>query len=141
MTTVVNRTRACLQPGDPSLPSRSVDVGRPGVYGNPFRIGPDGDRDEVLLKYWEWFYAPEQKAFRLEARKVLKDQVLVCWCKPKRCHGDIIAGYCDATTINQCPECGRREEDPDPVAGILHRTRLCASCYPRVREQFEQTED
>lgn len=105
-----------------------IDITRPGMFGNPFRIGPDGDRDTVLLKYFEWFYAPERWAFRLSVRKLCKDKVLGCVCKPKRCHGDVIAAYCDAVTANTCPACGKRWEDRDPIAGIVHRTRLCGSC-------------
>ena len=141
-TRVANRrTMALAGPPEVEDPTLHVYIGRPTVYGNPFHIGRDGDRDAVLLKYWEWFYAQARKSFRAEVRRELKDKVLVCWCAPAKCHGDVIAAYCDATTINQCPECGKREIDPDPVAGILHRTRLCSTCYPTVREQFEPLED
>jgi len=31
-----------------------VYVGRPGPWGNPFRIGVDGYRQEVIEKYEAW---------------------------------------------------------------------------------------
>lgn len=31
-----------------------VYIGRPGPYGNPFTIGRDGNRKEVIDKYEEW---------------------------------------------------------------------------------------
>ncbi len=31
-----------------------VYIGRPSEFGNPFRIGVDGDRDEVIEKFKEW---------------------------------------------------------------------------------------
>jgi hypothetical protein len=114
-----------------------VVVDRSSPFGNPFRIGFDGDREAVLLKYVEWFYAPERKALREKVRKELTGKTLACWCTPLRCHAEILAAYCDARTVNTCPECGRREEDPDPVAGIIHRTRICEECYPKVVQEME----
>ena len=31
-----------------------VYIGRPGPWGNPFEIGTDGTREEVIAKYEEW---------------------------------------------------------------------------------------
>ena len=31
-------------------------IGRPSPLGNPFAIGRDGTRDEVIAKYREWLY-------------------------------------------------------------------------------------
>lgn len=63
-------------------------------FHNPFHVGKDGDREEVLLKFAEYWYAPEQKWLRLFALLVISDdEILGCWCKPKECHCDIIAGY------------------------------------------------
>ena len=70
------------------------------IFKNPFHIGKDGDRDEVLLKFIEYWYAPEQTDIRHLAAKVLYDKTLGCWCKPKSCHGDIIAGYVNWKTEN-----------------------------------------
>jgi len=74
-------------------------VGRPSPLGNPFTIGKDGDRDEVVEKYEIWLVeqlktdTPAKYEFdRLLTRlKLLHSLVLVCWCWPKRCHADIIA--------------------------------------------------
>src|SRR5258707_111298 len=79
-------------------------------YGNPFHIGPDGNREEVLMKYASWFYAPQQEKLRWWVRTYLMGKILGCWCKPFSCHGDIIAGYLDwkvslegASTENRTP--------------------------------------
>jgi len=65
-----------------------VYIGRPGPYGNPFEIGKDGTREEVVEKYAEWVLTqPELLAI---IRVELKDKVLGCWCAPKLCHGDIL---------------------------------------------------
>ena len=61
-----------------------VYIGRPSKWGNPFSIGKDGDREEVLYKYKEWI-----KTQDLDLNE-LRDKVLGCWCAPKKCHGDIL---------------------------------------------------
>ena len=65
-----------------------VYIGRPGPWGNPFEIGKDGTREEVVEKYAEWLLA--QPALVERAKIELKDKVLGCWCAPKLCHGDIL---------------------------------------------------
>lgn len=65
-----------------------VYIGRPGPWGNPFEIGKDGTREEVVEKYAEWLLA--QPELVEQAKTELKDKVLGCWCAPKLCHGDIL---------------------------------------------------
>jgi hypothetical protein len=66
-----------------------VYIGRPGPWGNPFEIGKDGDREEVVEKYAEWFLA--QPELVEKAKEELKGKVLGCWCAPKLCHGNILS--------------------------------------------------
>lgn len=64
------------------------------IFHNPFHLGKDGDRVEVLLKFAEYWYAPEQKWLRDYAVLFWDEkEILGCWCKPELCHGDIEAGY------------------------------------------------
>lgn len=65
-----------------------VYIGRPGPWGNPFEIGKDGTREEVVEKYAEWLLAQPELVER--AKTELKDKVLGCWCAPKLCHGGIL---------------------------------------------------
>jgi hypothetical protein len=71
-----------------------VYIGRPSIFGNPFTIGKDGDRSEVIEKFKEYFYNKivSDKNFNLEIKK-LKGKVLGCFCKPQFCHGDIIIQF------------------------------------------------
>ncbi len=65
-----------------------IYIGRPSKWGNPFVIGKDGNRDEVIAKYAEWIKTqPELMA----ALPELKDKILGCWCRPYKCHGDVLA--------------------------------------------------
>lgn len=66
-----------------------IYIGRPSKWGNPFKIGIDGNRDQVIAKYRQWLTLhPEIIAL---AKVELKDKILSCWCTPKFCHGDILA--------------------------------------------------
>lgn len=65
-----------------------VYIGRPSRWGNPFSIGRDGTRDEVITKYEEWLR--EQPGLMSDVR-LLKGKVLGCWCAPRACHGDVLA--------------------------------------------------
>ena len=98
MTTVVHKSK----PFGVYI-GRQYSVLPQSPYANPFHIGKDGDRAEVLLKFAEWWYAPEQVALRARARNELPYRVLGCWCKPKACHGDIIAGYVNWREIMESP--------------------------------------
>ena len=64
-----------------------VYIGRPSKWGNPFVVGKDGNREEVIDKYREWI---EHQPKLLEDLKELRDKTLGCWCKPKSCHGDVL---------------------------------------------------
>ena len=79
-----------------------VYIGRSSKWGNPFKIGDHGDRDEVIQKYEEWLLgtceAPkgERRPSLDELKRELKGKVLGCWCKPKPCHGDVLARLANA---------------------------------------------
>ncbi len=59
------------------------------LWGNPFIIGKDGTRGQVIEKYREWLL--EQPSLVEKAKKELKGKVLGCWCAPQSCHGDVLA--------------------------------------------------
>lgn len=69
-------------------------IGRPSLFGNPFRIDVDGTRDEVVEKYRQYFIGRIIEDPQFEARVMaLKGKVLGCYCKPLACHGDVIVEY------------------------------------------------
>ena len=77
MITVVNKRYS----------SFDIYIGRGSKRGNPFRIGVDGDRAEVLRKYEAW--AREQKHL-MDSLWELDDKVLGCFCHPLPCHGHVL---------------------------------------------------
>lgn len=66
-----------------------VYIGRPGKWGNPYKIGVDGSRAQVIEKYRAYLRThPELVA---AARAELVGKILGCYCKPQACHGDVLA--------------------------------------------------
>ncbi|HBU8664184.1 TPA: DUF4326 domain-containing protein [Klebsiella oxytoca] len=69
--------------------------GRGTLWGNPYAIGVDGDRDEVIRKFKYDFdrdYLKGGNDFK-EKLKKLRGHTLGCHCKPYACHGDVLAQY------------------------------------------------
>lgn len=81
-----------------------VLIDRSTKWGNPFshKVGTKakfivGSRDEAVDAYFNWLFSSEEgKALFRCIRSELKDKVLACWCKPQRCHGDVLARIADA---------------------------------------------
>lgn len=68
-------------------------IGRNTIFGNPFIIGKDGTRKEVIEKYKIYFKEKlKDPKFKKQILK-LKGHFLGCHCKPLLCHGDIIVNY------------------------------------------------
>jgi uncharacterized protein DUF4326 len=76
--------------------------GRPASpLGNPFKIQHDDERPEALRKYREWLeeQLKDDTPARREIEKIIEqvtiptvevDLALICFCKPKICHGDVV---------------------------------------------------
>lgn len=75
-----------------SLVNRSFDkyevyIGRGTKWGNPFEIGKDGNREEVIALYKQ--YAKNNPAI-YNSLEELRGKILGCSCKPQPCHGDVL---------------------------------------------------
>jgi Domain of unknown function (DUF4326) len=77
-----------------------VYIGRPSKWGNPFKLGTDGDRTAVLQRYRKWLL--EQKELLAQLSE-LTGKTLACWCKPLSCHGDILAELADQIPLIPSP--------------------------------------
>lgn len=65
-----------------------IYIGRPSKWGNPFRIGLDGTREEVMEKYREYVQGRPNLVASLPG---LRGKVLGCFCRPRKpCHGDVL---------------------------------------------------
>lgn len=64
-----------------------VYIGRGSKWGNPFHIGKDGTREEVIEKYHQYILGNSQL---LTCLHELNGKTLGCYCKPLFCHGDVL---------------------------------------------------
>jgi hypothetical protein len=79
------------------IPKDAVYVGRPTKWGNPFTIGKDGTRVEVVEKHKEWIKTQPQL---LACLCELRDKDLVCWCAPLACHADTLRELANVDTLD-----------------------------------------
>jgi len=84
------------------MPANTVSVTRPGVFGNPFRVGPGIDAERAVGLYRKWLAG----GMRLDVRSGLASQRsrllarlpeiagkdLACWCREdaEHCHADVL---------------------------------------------------
>ena len=81
-TCVVNcRTEPC-----------DVFIGRATKWGNPYRLGVDGNREEILRRYRRWIM---RRPVLLRSLEELRGKRLGCICAPNPCHGDVLAELAD----------------------------------------------
>lgn len=63
-------------------------------YANPFKIGKDGERVDVVIKYLYRLHQQclDDPMFIVRLRGELKGKVLGCWCaRYEECHADLLA--------------------------------------------------
>ena len=87
------------------MPPHTVNVARPGPWGNPFKVGRDGTRAECV-DYYKTLLAglicltcfpsinDQRQSLRWVAKNInnLKGKNLACWCRldGKPCHADVL---------------------------------------------------
>lgn len=77
-----------------------IYCGRPSIFSNPYKIGRDGTRNEVIEKYKNFFEKKIRgdETFR-EKILSLKGKKLGCYCYPLRCHLEVIVKYLDGDML------------------------------------------
>jgi Domain of unknown function (DUF4326) len=89
-----------------TLPPNHVYVGRAfyrngwelpcSRWANPFKVEADDvDHSQACAKYAEYINRQDLNVLRPHLL-ALKGKTLVCWCKPKRCHADLLAQLADS---------------------------------------------
>jgi hypothetical protein len=85
-----------------------VYIGRPSIFGNPYSRNQSKyaviPSEDPVNQFKEYFYKaleleglPICKAVRRLVERAQTEEIqLVCTCKPKSCHGDVIAEYVNA---------------------------------------------
>ena len=82
------------------MPEGAIYVGRPTVWGNPFRVGKtqmhdirDATAQECVDLYREWVTAPQGMV--AEIREHLRGRDLACWCPLEDEHGNRVPCHAD----------------------------------------------
>ena len=78
-----------------SAPASAVYIGRGSEWGNPYRIGKDGDRALVIAKFRA--YAEARLKREPSWLEPLVGQDVVCFCAPLACHGDVLASLVEGS--------------------------------------------
>lgn len=75
-----------------------VYIGRPSKFGNPFKIGRDGTRAEVIEKYEAFIRSQLTNPKVRQSIRELRGKRLGCYCAPEACHGHVLARLADEFT-------------------------------------------
>ena len=76
------------------IPPHTVSVARPTRWGNPFRVGVDGDAAECVRKYRDCHIAGWERSYFISR---LRGKNLACWCKlDEPCHADVLLEVANA---------------------------------------------
>lgn len=72
--------------------SDGISIGSRGWLGNPFTLR-EHSRSASIRNFREAFMEKIQKKYRFRKAVLNIRGKLGCYCKPKACHGDVIAEY------------------------------------------------
>lgn len=84
-----------------------VYIGRGSKWGNPFVIGKDGTREQVIAQYET--HIRRQTKLLAEIGE-LRGKTLGCWCAPKACHGDVLLELCNTMTPSRNRDLNKGDE-------------------------------
>lgn len=74
-----------------------VFIGRPGPWGNPCRMKGEAGRDAAV----DGFIAHLRRSPHIVSQiHRLRGKRLVCYCAPRRCHGDVLAALADGVPLD-----------------------------------------
>jgi hypothetical protein len=95
------------------MPENTVYVGRPSIWGNPYRegqvhqIGGLAVTDDAVLAFRLLVTSEGNWPYREEAKRELGGKNLACWCPlTKPCHADVLLEIANPSW--EPPQQGRR---------------------------------
>ncbi len=100
-------------------------VDRLSKWGNPFKITKKLSREDSIAQYESWILKQHSLLLQLPE---LKGKRLGCWCKPKACHGDVLAKLADKFVF--CTNCFQPYKHKEG-----HRVRQCGKCKYKLPEE------
>jgi len=73
---------------DKNIPKDAVLIDRTTFWGNMFKMENENERNMVCDQFENWI--KHFPGVIKKAKKDLAGKDLVCWCHPKRCHGETL---------------------------------------------------
>ncbi len=103
-----------------NAPPDAIRIDRRTPWGNPFRIGPDGTREDVISKYRDHLWNSIRNGeISKDALAELHGKNLACHCAPQPCHGDVLASaaaWANANRNRAASPTAAEEARPNPAA-------------------------
>jgi hypothetical protein len=86
MTEMKIETRVCNRKTyEKEADRKSIKIGRPSVYGNPYVMGKHGSREAVIAAHKKALW--NDPVLLQKTRTELPGHDLICFCAPLACHG------------------------------------------------------
>ena len=82
-------------------------------FANPFKVGRDGELDDVLLKYRDYITSTPSL---MESLGELRNKVLACWCAPAKCHCDVLLELLNEPVEEDGDTLDDHTKDSEPLA-------------------------
>ena len=73
--------------------------GEQNKFANLYRIGPDGTREDVIVKHKKDF--DDDPELQEAVWNELRGEIIGCFCKPLACHGDTYVEYIEKRIKNE----------------------------------------
>lgn len=80
-----------------------VNIGRPGPWGNPYKLGLHGNREQVVELFAQWFATntnPNAEWMRRNLEKLRGKDLYCPGCRgtPGPCHGDVFKAWLERSS-------------------------------------------
>ena len=89
------------------IPADAVYIGRAwrgrpeSPFHNPYILRREKDRDKICDRHKEWLLGQPELIERI--KQELKGKNLICFCAPRRCHGDLLLAIANGGDIEAEP--------------------------------------
>jgi hypothetical protein len=88
-----------------AVPRRGIKASK---WANPYKIGRDGNRADVIAKYWFALMYGDKRHLLADLPE-LRDKDLACWCRhdgeartgDNECHGDVLVDLLERYTDDE----------------------------------------
>lgn len=75
------------------LSHEEAERGFDGRYGNPYPLLSERHREKILDLYRAYLRRMVERPWFAQRLRALEGKILVCFCAPLACHGDVIVDW------------------------------------------------